>query len=258
MTIYNLRLCGVVRHLSQPTHMAVPRWKTAITSALAKHDKLPVIQCASIDPSTPVPHVRCLIFRLCMGSPRLCSLSCPPQDDPSHPLLVLTTDVRTPKTAQMIANPHVQVVWWFDSTQEQYRIAGRAHIIPAPGHALHKHFIHSVQALSHGAAFDWEAKRQEVFRSMTAERKASWCRPVPGSRLEGGQEEAKKWPVEFEEPKEGDEEGKRNWETALSNFALIVIEPTDVDYVELGPVPNQRTRFWMTAKGEWTEEELVP
>jgi hypothetical protein len=29
--------------------------------------------------------------------------------------------------------------------------------------------------------------------------------------LKGGQDEAKKWPVEIEEPKEGDEEGKRNW-----------------------------------------------
>ncbi|KAJ7292673.1 pyridoxamine 5'-phosphate oxidase-domain-containing protein [Mycena rebaudengoi] len=228
--------------------MAVPRWKTAITSALAKHDKLPVLQCASIDPSTPVPHVRCLLFRSFMS----------PTDDPSHPLLVLTADVRTPKMAQMIANPHVQVVWWFDGTQEQYRIAGRAHIIPAPGHALHKHFIHSVQALSHGAAFDWEAKRLEIFRSMSPNSKASWCRPVPGSRLKGGQDEAKKWPVEIEEPKEGDEEGKRNWETALSNFALIIIEPTGVDYVELSPVPNLRTRFWMTAKEEWTEEQLVP
>lgn len=157
---------------------------------------------------------------------------------------------------QMIANPHVQVVWWIDGAQEQYRIAGRAHIVPAPGHGFHKHFTHTVSAL--GANFDWEAKRMEVFKSMSPFMKASWCRPVPGSRLEGGQEEANKWPVKLEEPKPGDEEGKRLWETSLSNFALVVIEPQDVDYVELGPVPNRRTRFWTTGGGVWSEEELVP
>jgi len=87
--------------------------------------------------------------------------------------------------------------------------------------------------------------------------KASWCRPVPGSRLEGGQEEARKWPVRLEEPKPGDEEGKRLWEMSLANFALVVIEPHDVDYVELGIVPNRRTRFWRK-DGGWDEEELVP
>ncbi len=44
------------------------------------------------------------------------------------------------------------------------------------------------------------------------------------------------------------------WETALSHFALVVIDPTDIDYVELGPLPNRRTRFWKNEKGSWSEE----
>jgi len=167
-------------------------------------------------------------------------------------------DIRTPKTAQMIANPHVQVVWWIDGSQEQYRFAGKAHIIPAPVHALHKHFLHTVGPLSEGGDYDWEAKRIEVFKSMSPMMKASWCRPTPGSRLEGGEDEAKKWPVKLEEPEAGDEEGKRLWEMSLSNFALVIIEPQDVDYVELRPIPNRRTRFWRTSGGVWNEEALVP
>ncbi|KAJ7757587.1 pyridoxamine 5'-phosphate oxidase-domain-containing protein [Mycena metata] len=228
--------------------MAIPRWKAALEKALAAHPKETVIQLASIDPSTPVPHARSLIFRGFVS----------PTDNPSHPLLLATTDVRTPKTAQMIANPHVQVVWWINGTQEQYRIAGKAHIVPAPAHGLHKHFVHPVSALSEGQKYDWEAKRLEVFKNMSPVMKASWCRPVPGSRLEGGQDEAKKWPVQIEEPKPGDEEGKRLWEISLSNFALVVVEPQDVDYVELAPVPNQRTRFWRAKGGVWDEEALVP
>ncbi|KAF8204146.1 hypothetical protein K438DRAFT_1819155 [Mycena galopus ATCC 62051] len=228
--------------------MAVPRWKAALDNALAAHSKSTVIQLASLDPSTPVPHVRSLIFRRFVS----------PTDNPAHPLLLATTDIRTPKTAQMIANPHVQVVWWIDGSQEQYRFAGKAHIIPAPVHALHKHFLHTVGPLSEGGDYDWEAKRIEVFKSMSPMMKASWCRPTPGSRLEGGEDEAKKWPVKLEEPEAGDEEGKRLWEMSLSNFALVIIEPQDVDYVELRPIPNRRTRFWRTSGGVWNEEALVP
>ncbi|KAJ7146348.1 pyridoxamine 5'-phosphate oxidase-domain-containing protein [Mycena epipterygia] len=228
--------------------MAIPRWKTALEKALATHSKDTVIQLASIDPATPIPHVRCVIFRSFVS----------PTDNPSHPLLLSTTDIRTPKTAQMIANPHVQVVWWIAGAQEQYRIAGRAHIIPAPGHTLHRHFVHTVSALGQGAKYDWEAKRVEVFKSMSPYMKASWCRPVPGSRLEGGEDEANKWPTEIEEPKPGDAEAKRLWEMSLANFALVIVEPQDVDYVELAPLPNRRTRFWRTSRGAWDEEALVP
>ncbi|KAJ6489641.1 pyridoxamine 5'-phosphate oxidase-domain-containing protein [Mycena vitilis] len=227
--------------------MTTPRWKAALEKALATHRKSTVIQLASIDPATPIPHVRSLIFRGFVS----------PTDDPSDPLLLATTDIRTPKTAQLIANPHVQIVWWIDGSQEQYRIAAKAHIVPAPGHTLHKHFVHTVGALSGGQNFDWEAKRLAVFKGMSPVMKASWCRPVPGSRLEGGEEEAKKWPRELEEPKPGDEEGKRLWEMSLSNFTLVVIEPQDIDYVELAPIPNRRTRFWRTG-GVWNEEALVP
>ncbi|KAF7347307.1 Pyridox-oxase-2 domain-containing protein [Mycena venus] len=161
--------------------MAVPRWKAALEKALAAHSKSTgrtiFMQLASIDPSTPVPHVRSVIFRGFVS----------PTDNPAHPLLLATTDVRTPKTAQMIANPHVQIVWWIDGSQEQYRIAGKAHIVPAPGHTLHKHFLHTIKSLSEGGSFDWEAKRIEVFKSMSPVMKASWCRPTPGSRLEGGE-----------------------------------------------------------------------
>ncbi|KAJ7082534.1 pyridoxamine 5'-phosphate oxidase-domain-containing protein [Mycena crocata] len=238
--------------------MAIPRWKVTLEKALAANPKDTVIQLASMDPSTPIPHVRCLIFRSFVS----------PTDNPSHPLLLSTTDIRTPKTAQMIgklmkrpsANPQVQAVWWIEGAQEQYRIAGRAHIVPAPGHGLHRHFTHTVATLSDGSKFDWEKKRIEVFKTMSGHMKASWCRPVPGSRLEGGQDEAKKWPTRIEEPKAGDEEGKQLWDMSLANFALVIIEPQDVDYVELATLPNQRTRFWRTSAygGVWNEEALVP
>jgi len=70
---------------------------------------------------------------------------------------------------------------------------------------------------------------------------------------------AKKWPVKLEEPTDGDsEEARKNWEAALENMALLVIDPTEIDFVELGVRPNRRTRFWRTSDGGWEEEALVP
>lgn len=105
---------------------------------------------------------------------------------------------------------------------------------------------------------DWESKRREVFDSMSGHMKASWCRPPPGGKLEGGYEEAKKWPQQLPKLGEADnEEDKTNLEIALGNFALVVIDPLEVDFVELGVVPNQRTKFTRDNE-EWTEEILVP
>ncbi|KAF7307517.1 Pyridox-oxase-2 domain-containing protein [Mycena indigotica] len=263
--------------------MTAPRWKLALDKALAASPKatgtagkeredsclnlLTVIQLASIDVNTPVPHVRSLVFRSFVS----------PTNDESHPLLLATTggidlltaketnwnviDVRSPKTAQLISNPHVQVVWYIEGTQEQYRIAGTARVIPAPGEGLYKHFVHTLVELQNTAkpsSFDWEAKRLAVFRSMSPFMKASWCRPVPGSRLEGGQEEARKWPTEIHEPAADDAEAKKLWDMSLGNFALVVIEPSEVDHIELAPVPNLRTRYWRSNNGVWKDEELVP
>jgi pyridoxamine 5'-phosphate oxidase len=179
-------------------------------------------------------------------------------------LLLTTTDIRTPKVTQMLSNPLVEIVWWIEPTQEQFRFASRATIVPAPGTSLHPPATTSLHELCSGhfaeGEIDWEKKRVEIFDSMSGRMKASWCRPPPGSKMpgSGGYDEAKKWPRTLPKLDEAEtDEDKKNLKTALDNFALVLLEPYDVDYVELGVVPNQRTRF--TRDGdEWKEEILVP
>ena len=116
-----------------------------------------------------------------------------------------------------------------------------------------------LEAVTLTPSFDWEKKRVEVFKDMSGHMKASWCRPTPGTKLEGGQEEAKKWPEKVEEPgPDSSDEDRKNWEVALENFALMIIEPTYVDFVDLGVVPNRRFGFRRDEKGHWEEIELVP
>ena len=93
--------------------------------------------------------------------------------------------------------------------------------------------------------------------------KASWVRPVPGTSLRdaGGPEAAKKWPVRIDEPRPEDPQGspaRKLWNEALRNFALLIIEPIEVDFVDLAEQPNRRFRFERIEAGQWAEEELVP
>lgn len=210
-----------------------------------------VFQFASIDTSNNTPRVRSLVLRQFLSA----------KATPTLPLLVTTTDIRAQKTAQLLQNPNIETVFWFESTHEQYRLAGQATVVPEPSHSYYTHFDScqwpGLTALQK-ENIDWEAKRVEIFDSLSGDLRASWCRPVPGSKLEGGYEEAKNWPETL--PKLGGETSeadRRNLEVALGNFALVLIDPVTVDFIELGVTPHQRTKF--TRHGEiWGEEILVP
>lgn len=106
-----------------------------------------------------------------------------------------------------------------------------------------------------GDGFDWEAERRKRFDDVSGHMRASWVRPVPGSVLPSP-DAAKEWPETLPKLSEGGEETK----AAFRNFALVLIDPVEVDYVELGVVPNRRTRFFKEGEGEgeWREEALVP
>lgn len=187
-------------------------------------------------------------------------------------MLLTTTDVRTPKVQEIFGNQNIEVVWWFEGTQEQFRFAGRVSIITAPNNQLYEtargQLLCNANVDYEGGLaalkltdVDWESNRVEVFKGMSAHMKASWCRPTPGSVLEGGEVEAKRWPEKLEEPNEGSvgyEEAKKNWETALHNFALVVIEPSEVDYLNLAVIPNKRFKSARDVEGGWNEIELVP
>lgn len=106
---------------------------------------------------------------------------------------------------------------------------------------------------------DWEKERRKLFESMSGHMRASWVRPVPGTRLvsKGAEEWPEKLPKLEEVEGGGDEHTKELVEKAFRNFALVVIEPEGVDYCELGVVPNRRTMFALDGES-WKEDAVVP
>lgn len=204
-----------------------------------------VMQLATVEGSLGTPRVRSLLQRSFITASTL----------PTLPLLLATTDIRTPKVTQLNDQRCVEIVYWVPSTVEQFRILGRASIVAEPNYRrAYPDRVGIVYEALEKEGFDWEAKRVEVFDQMSGHMKATWCRPIPGTPLKGGEEEMKKWPTKL--PKLGEaenEEDRKNLVTALSRFSLLLIEPFEVDYLELGVLPNRRTFF----KRDWEDESSV-
>ncbi len=51
---------------------------------------------------------------------------------------------------------------------------------------------------------------------------------------------------------------KKDIEFALNNFALLAIDPTNVEYLELKPTPNHRTQWNKQPNGDWERVEVAP
>lgn len=225
-----------------------------------------MIQVATLDSRHEgilIPRVRSQIFRHF-----LCSAN-----TPSLPVLISSTDIRTPKVTQLTStSSKSEIVWWIEGTRQQFRIFADVYVVPEPQNNLYSHFQKALAEARIGCGLftlkneDWEKRRVELFRSMSPALKASCCRPTRGAKLEG---EAKKWPETIIEPdeqhmdKEEYETAKKLWEMALGNFTLMIVDPIEVDFFDSGVTPNFRSLFKLRVHSavdsvEWVEEEIVP
>ncbi|KAI0701236.1 pyridoxamine 5'-phosphate oxidase-domain-containing protein [Cerioporus squamosus] len=230
---------------------SAPRWIEAINKALSLPDNKGKIiyQVATID-ATNTPRVRSQVHRGFLS----------PEGRDDLPLLVTSTDTRTPKVSQVHGNQRVELCWWMEGSQDQFRITGFAHIHPSPTPGISSPTPIPDEAIALNLlakqGFNWEAKRKEVFAGMKPEMRASWCTPNPPGTPISSYEEQKGWTqsVPLEDEAKTDED-KRNLEISLRNFALMLFEPVQVDWVALGIQPNKRIVF--RRQGELWVEQLV-
>ena len=205
------------------------------------------MQLATVDGA--VPQVRSCIVRELIS----------PDGNEHLPIILTTTDIRTPKVEQILANDTAQINWWIEPSVDQFRLTGKVTLVPEPAsRVFHSGGNVAFQRLS-ADGFDWEAKRVQIFDSLSDHMRASWCRPTPGSPMEGGYEEAKKWPETVPTTTGAkNEKEKKLVEQALANFVLVLVEPTYVDWVQLGVVPDRRTLFHRGDDESWTEVIVIP
>ncbi|KAF9235158.1 hypothetical protein BU15DRAFT_89701 [Melanogaster broomeanus] len=165
---------------------------------------------------------------------------------PNLPLILATTDVRTPKVSQMNGQHRVEAVYWTakpKNSSPNYQ---------GPYPSLSGRVVDELAT----EGFDWENKRLEVFDSMSGHMKATWCRPVPGTPLEGGEDEMKKWPVtlpklgEAETEGRGEESGNCAREFRACRLGSYIII-TNASLHNVSTFPKRRTTGFLSVSLIW-------
>ena len=143
---------------------------------------------------------------------------------PLQDCLKIVVDRRSQKPEQIAVNPWAEACWYFTKTRSQFRILGKLRLIDhqCPDLELQTARIETWQALSDPARiqFSWPHPREARIHFSKTEP------PAP--------------------------------EKPLTSFCLLLLEPTEVDRLELRGNPQNRWLYLRDAQGNWTEQEVNP
>lgn len=160
--------------------------------------------------------------------------------------LLTTTDVRSEKGQQMgvAQRVPVELAWYIAAERMQFRIRGQAFLI---GHTKATSWDVG-PPITEGfwpATQDWTAERIRIWESLSPVMKQSFFGPPPGAPL------TSTWPgldsVSDKEQQNGD---------ISPNFALLVIEPSEVDQLDLSAF--QRIIHTRECTNVWTQRKVTP
>ncbi|GAC97492.1 potential tRNA dihydrouridine synthase [Pseudozyma hubeiensis SY62] len=282
-----------------------PEWKEILANGIGENIKneksilyyaFSTVEQPSSVHDAAKPHVRYVVHRGFVNEKRdgEADGGIAPQNPSfgSSPCLMTTTDVRTPKVAQLTSQSSLrasgqdgsrggecEIAWWIESTQMQFRISGTVHVLPTKDHPLRSLFPferlsppRAPDAMDQDAeSFDWDGERTRIFNKLNPGLLASFCRPTPGTPHPNSQQldsakpkddTSSPWPLELPQPgKEENDEQKKQLEQSEKNFALVVVEPYKVDLVNLAD--DTRTIYELVegenaATGTWTSRRVVP
>jgi pyridoxamine 5'-phosphate oxidase len=109
---------------------------------------------------------------------------------PLSNLLLTSTDHRMKKYQELEENPNVELAFWMEKTGVQFRISGKAAVLPnkstpSEKSALEKILKETLHAKGSEATPEyWTQKRDEEFEKMSGHLRATFARPPPGTPLE--------------------------------------------------------------------------
>jgi PPOX class probable FMN-dependent enzyme len=140
--------------------------------------------------------------------------------------LTFAADARSRKVGELGQSPWAEACWYFPITHEQFRISGPIEVIGADG---------TDDVLADARARAWRELAEPTRRGF------AW--PAPGRpRLPG-------------EPFSADQPDP---EHPLPHFCLLVLEPREVDYLEIDGNPQNRWAFKRGDGGHWSGTEINP
>lgn len=157
--------------------------------------------------------------------------------------LLTTTDVRSEKGRQMGLGQRmpVELAWYIASNRKQFRIRGQAFLVgcnDATG------TIASPRTAGFWpAAQDWTAERERMWDSLSPDMQRTFFGQAPGSSLSQTAHTVTKQSAE--QP-----------DRISPNFALLVLEPEEVDQLDL--MAFKRTIYTRQSTGVWSQRQVAP
>ena len=141
--------------------------------------------------------------------------------------LKIITDSRSQKPNQISYQSWGEACWYFPKSREQFRLTGQLTLIGAD---------HPNQPLTDARQATW----QEL--SDSARLQFAW--PHPGDARTEDNSGFSPLPPDPKHP--------------LPNFCLLLLEPTQVDHLELRGDPQNRWRYYQNNSQDWLKEAVNP
>jgi len=108
------------------------------------------------------------------------------------------------KYDELKANPKVEVAFWMEKTGVQFRISGKAAVLPNKEEGkgeLETILKDTLEAEGEEKETSWwMKKRDEEFEKMSGHLRATFARPTPGTPLSEVEEKPEDWPETIKPP----------------------------------------------------------
>ncbi|OZJ05221.1 hypothetical protein BZG36_02454 [Bifiguratus adelaidae] len=173
----------------------------------------------------------------------------PPQASWESALLCFSTDIRSAKCRELARTRLAQFCWWFPSEQRQFRIACETYIIASPEsnshigtptselEALSQCFVHP-PAKGTSERFSWDNECGYHFDRLPNIIRGWHVGPPPSAPCDDNTVPFDQLPLSRTS---ADHDLKLR--QAQQNFALIVMKPKSVDFVDMAQQPPTRLLF---------------
>ncbi|MBK1989972.1 pyridoxamine 5'-phosphate oxidase family protein [Sphaerospermopsis aphanizomenoides BCCUSP55] len=140
--------------------------------------------------------------------------------------LKFITDIRSAKAEQIPLQPAAEICWYFPNSREQFRISGNLILITFNSHP------------------HLQAARIKMWQELSDAARLQFAWPDPGEMRVRTPEAFTPLAPDSMQP--------------LENFCLLLLEPTEVDHLELRGEPQNRTIYQLNENQEWYSEEVNP
>jgi pyridoxamine 5'-phosphate oxidase len=141
---------------------------------------------------------------------------------PGSDSLLFATDSRSAKLGQL---PWGELCWSFAGTRQQFRILG------------------TLTAVGPGPENPLANERARLWRAQSPAAKVQYTWPEPGA--------PRAVPESFDLP-------APDADHPPDNFSLLILDPKEVDHLDLRPAPHRRTRWTQDGQDRWTPRSLNP